>query len=127
MSLLRKWRYVFLILGLAVVVWLVMDFNGRVTELNRLKSEREYVEKRYQEVLGTKTALQAEVDYANSDAAVEKWAYEEGHLSRTGDNPVIPVSVGAILPTPTPKPAMTVPQISNSEGWLALFLGPKTP
>jgi hypothetical protein len=127
MALLGKWRYLFLILGLAVVAWLVMDFNSRVVELNRLKSEREYVEKRYQEVLGTKTALQAEVDYANSDAAVEKWAYEDGHLTRSGDHPVIPVSVGAILPTATPKPVMTSPQISNSEGWLALFLGPKTP
>ena len=82
---------------------------------------------RYKEVQGTKTALQAEVDYANSDAAVEKWAYEEGYLSRYGDHPVIPLPVGTSLPTPTPKPAVTQPQISKSDGWLALFLGPKTP
>jgi hypothetical protein len=127
MSLLRSWRYVLLILSLAVVAWLVMDFNSRVTELNRLKTEREYVVERYQEVQGTKTALLAEVDYAYSDAAVEKWAYEEGHLSRSGDHPVVPLPLGTSVPTPTPKPAVVQPQMSNSDGWLALFLGPKTP
>jgi hypothetical protein len=127
MSQLRGWRYLVLVLGLAVIAWMVMDFNGRIAQLNRLNTEHDYVEIQHKEVKGTLTALETEQAYALSDAAVEKWAYEEGHMVRPGDNPVIPLAKSPVTPTPMPRPTVIVTEVSFPESWQALILGPKAP
>lgn len=124
---LRGWRVALLIVCLALVAWLVMDFNSRLGGLNRLNRERDAVLEHYQQVQGTKTALEAELKFSASDAAIEKWAYEEGHMARSGDYMIIPLSTGGSVPVPTPKPALVQPQVSQLEGWKALFLGPRNP
>ena len=34
-------RYAYLALGLIVIAWLVMDFNGRMSQLRRITAEQE--------------------------------------------------------------------------------------
>lgn len=110
-----------------MAAWIVINFNSRLAELNRLSEQREIVQERYDIVKGTAAALDAEVAYAQSDAAVEKWAYEQGHMARPGDYPVIPLAASPVPPTPTVQPAVIQPERSNPESWLALLFGPKAP
>ena len=127
MTQIRGWQYILLIFGLAVVAWMVMAFNGRMAQLNRLTRERELVDERYLQVKGTLAALEAEVAYAQSAAAVEKWAYQEGHMIRPGDYPVLPLSNGAVTPTPLSQPVVEEKELSNEESWWALFFGLNSP
>ena len=123
----KNWRYLALLGGLVIAAWLIMDFNNRTAELNRLKSERAYVQGEYEEVFATKSALETVVAFNSSEAAVEKWAYEEGHMLRPGDIPVILIAGTPIVPTPTAQPAVMEPERSNPEAWFALFFGPRAP
>jgi hypothetical protein len=127
MSQFRGWRSIFLVLGLAVIAWMVIDFNGRLAQLNHLKAYQATVEVRYADSKATLSALEAEKAYALSDAAVEKWAYEEGHMVRPGDVPVVPLPAMPVTPTPVIIPTVTTVPMSNSEAWQALILGIKLP
>ena len=114
-------RNIILVLTLVLAAFLVMDFNGRMSELKRLEAERDAVQVEVNNRLETKAALQAKIDYATSDAAVYEWAYEN-HMVRDGDNPVIPIQVAVETPVPTPRPQVTATEMSNYERWFSLFV-----
>jgi len=114
-------RYVTLVISLVLLAYLVMEFNGRTAELNRLRSEREIVNARLESKQATKAALEAQIAYATSDAAAMKWAYEN-HMAQPGDYVVVPVQALQVTPTPAPRPVVTTPQVSNVERWLSLFI-----
>ena len=122
----RGWRYALLMIGLAVLALLVMDFNSRMAELRRLTAEREVVAVKVTQVKQTQDALLAELAYATSERAVLEWAYQDAHLVRPGDFPVVPVSPGEVTPTPSPTPVVIEPEVSNWERWLSLFTGPRS-
>jgi len=124
---LRGLKYVALIIGLAVITWLVMDFNSRVGELKRISGEQKAVNVNYQEVKSTLGALEVQITEAASDAAVERWAYEQGHMVRPGDHAIVPIAVSPVTPTPVPIPTVVQPVTSHRDGWVALFLSPQTP
>ena len=114
-------RNIILVLSLVLAAFLVMDFNGRMSELKRLEAERDTVQEQKNNRLETKAALQADIDYATSDAAVYKWAYEN-HMVRDGDNPVVPIQAAVETPVPTARPQVTPTELSNFERWLSLFV-----
>jgi hypothetical protein len=116
-------RYVILVISLVLLAYMVMEFNGRTAELNRLRGEREVVSARLESKQATKAALEAQIAYATSDAAVMKWAYEN-HMARPGDYVVVPVQALQITPTPAPKPLVVTPEVSNIQRWLSLFVDP---
>jgi hypothetical protein len=116
-------RYVILVISLVLMAYMVMEFNGRTAELNRLRGEREVVSARLESKHATKAALEAQIAYATSDAAVMKWAYEN-HMARPGDYVVVPVQALQITPTPAPKPLVVTPEVSNIQRWLSLFVDP---
>ncbi len=120
-------KYFLLIVGLAVLAWMVMDFNSRMAKLNNARAEQKIVLAQYQEIKATVAVLETQVAYARSDAAVEKWAYEEGHMVRPGDYPIKPIAGAIVTPTTAPKPAAIVKEVSNPESWLALLLGLNSP
>jgi hypothetical protein len=123
MPKIRGLRSIVLILVVAILAWMVMDFNSRMASLNRVGKVQKIVVAQFQEVKATKAVLETQVAFAASDAAVEKWAYEDGHMVRPGDYPIKPVAGAVVTPTAAPKPAVIQPQVSNSESWFALFLG----
>jgi hypothetical protein len=127
MAKLRSWKSVLLILVLALLAWLVMDFNHRMAELNRLTGDRAYVSTQLGQQMQTQSYLLTEIAYATSEPAVEKWAYEQGHMSKPGDNPVIPLPAGQVAPTPTPEVQATPTKTSHWQAWMLLFFGPRTP
>ncbi len=114
-------RYVGLVVALVVLAYLVMEFNSRSAELNRLRVEQQIVATRLESRQQTKAALEAQIAYATSDAAVMEWAYQN-HMVRQGDVAVVPVQQVQVTPTPAPRPIITPVKTSNFQVWLSLFI-----
>jgi hypothetical protein len=114
-------RYVTLVVTLVLLAYLVMEFNGRTAELNHLRTEREAVNARLESKQATKSALEAQIAYATSDAAAVQWGYEN-HMARSGDYVIVPVQALQVTPTPAPRTVVTTPKVSNIQRWLSLFI-----
>jgi hypothetical protein len=116
-------RRVAVFAGIFALILLVIEFNARLEELNRLNDQRDEVRARATQAMQTQVALQTQVAYSTSDQAVEEWARTEGHYAQAGDQPVVPVGVpgsdpaDASLPTPLPTPKQ------NWQVWWELFFG----
>jgi hypothetical protein len=115
-----------MIIGLAVLTLLVMDFNNRMAELKRLSSQHELVAAEVTSLVQTQTHLETQIAYATSEAAVMEWAYQEGHWLREGDVPVVPLPDGS-APEPTAMPIPTQTQESNWQIWFSLFFDRQPP
>jgi hypothetical protein len=115
-------RPVFFLVGFAILVFLVMDFNSRMAELRRLTAEKENVSARVTSLVDTQSALQTQVSYATSDAAVYYWAYNFERLGNEGDVLVVPIQAPGYTPEPTPTPVVTPEVIQNWQVWLSLFV-----
>ena len=116
-----SFRRVIAFAGIFILILFVIEFNARLEELNRLNDQRDQVRALATQAMQTEMALQTQVAYAGSTAAVEEWARTEGHYLQEGDHPVIPVGVPGsepvIIPTPVPSPA----PMQNWEVWWSLF------
>lgn len=116
-------RRVVVAIGILVLVFIVLEFNRRLEELNMLNAQSKLVQQQATQAVQTQLALQTQVAYAGSDAAVEEWARTDGHYIQDGDLPVVPLSqpgstsVEAYTPTPVPS------QPANWEVWWDLFFG----
>ena len=116
-------RRVVIAIGILVLVFIVLEFNRRLEELNMLNAQRTLVQMQATQAVQTQLALQTQVAYAGSNAAVEEWARTDGHFIQDGDLPVVPLGQPAAPPieagTPTPIPT----QPANWEVWWDLFFG----
>ena len=114
-------RRVAIFLGIFILILLVIEFNSRLEELNRLNDQRDEIRTMATQSIQTQMALQTQVAYAESTAAVDKWARTEGHYVQEGDHPVIPVgqpgSEPVIVNTPIPLPT----PMQNWQIWWSLF------
>jgi hypothetical protein len=123
MNLPLNLRRVAAVIGILVLVFIVLEFNRRVEELNMLNAQSELVQMQATRAVQTQLALQTQVAYAGSDAAVEEWARTDGHYIQDGDLPVVPLGEPGSAPiqasTPTPIPT----QPANWEVWWRLFFG----
>jgi len=116
-------RRVFIAAGILILMFMVMDFNTRLENLNRLNDQREVVREQATQAMQTQIAMQTEVAYATSDQAVEDWARSEARYQKPGDQPVVPlgqpgsepVVSSTPTPIPTPKPNWLI--------WQELFFG----
>lgn len=118
-----NWRRVGMFAGVAILVLIVIEFNARLDELNRLTDDAQIYRVQATQMAQTQIALQTQVAYAGSDAAAEQFAREEGHMILNGEIPVAPVgdNSGTVISTPTPAPAPTPP--ANWQVWWNLFFG----
>jgi len=117
-----KWRTVLIIVGLVVAVVLLIDFNRRMEELNRLTTNLKAVQAQGTEIMETQVALVTQVAYATSDAAVEQWAYENKWV-RVGEHPVDVIPAGNVTPTPPPPVVTVTANPPNWRIWWELFFG----
>ena len=116
------WKYALMVIGLVVLTLLVMDFNNRMAEQRRLSDKREDVVIEATDLRQTQVFLETQIAYASSDAAVQEWAYEEGHMVREGENLVIPLEYPGFTPEVTVIPTATPEPETNFQIWLSLFL-----
>jgi hypothetical protein len=116
-------RRLVIMIGILILVFIVLEFNRRLEELNMLNRQYDLVNAQATQAVETQLALQTQVAYAGSNAAVEEWARTDGHYIQDGDLPVVPMgqpgsaSLEASPPTPLPT------QPSNWEVWWDLFFG----
>lgn len=114
-------RRVAVFAGIMVLILVMIEVNARLEELNRLNDQRDEMRISATHAIQTQMALQTQVAYAGSTAAVVEWARTEGHYMQEGDQPVVPVGqpgsdpVIVITPTPVPTP------MQNWEIWWGLF------
>lgn len=116
------WKYALLVIGLVVLTLLVMDFNNRMAGLRRLSDKREDVAIEGTDLMHTQVYLETQIAFATSEAAVNEWAYEEGHMVREGENLVIPLEYPGFTPKVTIIPTATPEPESNLQIWFSLFL-----
>jgi hypothetical protein len=117
-----KWRNILIVLGLFLAVVLLVDFNRRMEELDRLTERVNAVRAEATTVIQTQIALAEQVAYATSDIAVEEWAYEN-KMVRPGEHPV-GVVAGASA-TPTPELTLVPQEVLQDTWriWWELFFG----
>jgi hypothetical protein len=111
------------LIGILILVFVVLEFNRRLEELQMLNRQNQIIQTQATQAIQTQLALQTQVAYAGSNAAVEEWARTDGHYIQEGDLPVVPVGQPGAPPveasTPTPVPT----QASNWQVWWDLFFG----
>jgi hypothetical protein len=116
-------RRVAVMIGILALVFIVLEFNRRLEELNMLNRQNELVQAQATQAIQTQIALQTQVAYAGSNVSVEEWARIDGHYIQDGDLPVVPLgqpgSAPIVVNTPTPVPT----QPANWEVWWDLFFG----
>lgn len=116
-------RRVAVMLGILALVFIVLEFNRRLEELNMLNRQNQLVQTQATQAIQTQLALQTQVGYAGSNAAVEEWARTDGHYIKDGDLPVVPLGQPGAPPieagTPTPVPTRP----ANWQVWWELFFG----
>ncbi|PKN97807.1 MAG: hypothetical protein CVU42_14685 [Chloroflexi bacterium HGW-Chloroflexi-4] len=114
-----------IILGIVAIVlfFLVMDLNNRLNELSRLSMQQEKASTVIAVLQNTLSALDTQVAYSSSEGAVEDWAYEEGHMTRPGENLIIPLSPPGTTPIPEVVVVATAEPVANWQIWLALISG----
>ena len=114
-------RRVLVTLGIVVLVFVVLEFNRRLEELSLLNQQAELYRAEATQAVYTQLALQTEVAYANSTAAVEEWARVDGHYIKDGDLPVVPVGAPGAAPVELSTPVPTATPMQNWEVWWRLF------
>jgi len=116
-------RRVAVFIGILLLIFVIMDFNSRLDNLNRLKKQDAILQAEATQGMQTHSALEAQATYAASDQAVQDWARQEGRYAQPGDQSIIPVGSTGDVPsrpsTPTPSPT----PMSNWQIWWELFFG----
>jgi hypothetical protein len=116
-----SFRRIAVFAGIFVLFLLVVEFNTRLEELNRLNDQRDEIRAQATQAAQTLMALQTQAAYANSTAAVEEWARTEGHYIREGDQPVIPIGQPGSDPVVVATPTAIPTPLPNWEIWWKLF------
>jgi cell division protein FtsB len=109
------------IAGLIVLAYLILDLNHRVSDLVRITSERDTMATEVYNIQQTEQVLQTQIAYANSDAAVEKWAREDAFMARPGEHPIVMLPDDKYTPSPEPTQQVTQEVLQNWQIWSELF------
>lgn len=120
-----KWadKRFLLVVALAVLVFMMMDFNNRMTVMLQLDRQERQLKTQKFELEQTKVKVEAEIVYANSDRALEEWAREKARMINEGDIPIVIVPGGSLKTAPTPETKPQRAQMNTWEVWKQLFFG----
>lgn len=113
-----------ILVGLVIVlVFMLLDFNQRMVLLSKLRSQEKDLKQKYAELVATRDALQADLEFTKSDEAVEKWAREEAAMVQEGDIPIIIMQPANPVITQPPAEDAVIDEIEKWEIWQELFFG----
>ena len=117
-----KWRNILIVAGLILAVVMLIDFNRRMDELNRLTANLGVVRAEGTAVMQTQESLKAQVAFATSDAAVNQWARENKWV-RPGEHVIQLEPAGNVTPTAEPISVTQTQSPPNWSTWWQLFFG----
>jgi cell division protein FtsB len=117
------WRRIALIAGVLFLVVLIVDFNARMEELDRLNRQVGITRLEATQAGLTKIAYETQIANATSGQLVEEEARSNAGMIQEGDHPVVvlgdgsetPLEIRTPTPVPTPKP--------NWQVWWDLYFG----
>ena len=116
----KQWIFIVLI---AILFFMVLGLNARISEYFRLTSQRDEMQQRIDNLQATQIALETEIAYANSDKAVEEWARTFERLVQSGDQVIIPLPPPDFTPE-TNYLAIPIPQTREKwQVWWELLFG----
>lgn len=118
---------------LAIGLLLTINFSARITRGRAYSDLKQQVEGTISALEAENLDLRRELDYVQSDAAVEEWAHRDSKMVRPGEVLVIPVP-GFVLATPTPRPTprpinneAETPDLPPADLWWSLFFDSEPP
>ncbi len=114
-------RQLWIILLVLFLVSMVIDLNTRISTLNYLRDQKHTLEADVVNLQSTLEVVSEQIDYADSETAVEAWARQQGMMMKEGDNVIIPLPDGQPTPQPTPIPTTEPVVYENWEVWKALI------
>jgi cell division protein FtsB len=107
------------VIGVMVLLVVLFAFTQRVGEYLRLSSQQEREATRLTELVATQAALEDQIAYATSQAAVEEWAREDARWAQEGDFVVIPLPPAGVTPQPAAQFSATATPSSNWDAWMS--------
>ncbi|MCU0494390.1 MAG: septum formation initiator family protein [Chloroflexaceae bacterium] len=108
---------------------LLINFGTQVVQSSRLESQRLALVAQVGQMQQDNLQLQGLVEYAESDANVERMAREQLAMARDGDVVILP-QMQAPEERPaaaSPSPLPTAPEVPNWRRWWDAFAPPTTP
>lgn len=116
-------RRVAMFIGILFLILVIMDFNNRLDDLNRLQKQDGILQAQATQGMQTQAALEVQATYAASDQAVHDWARTEGGYAQPGDQSVIPVGSNNGAPAQPSEPTPSPTPMPNWQTWWNLFFG----
>jgi cell division protein FtsB len=116
-------RRVAIIAGVLILVVVIVDFNSRLEELDRLNRKVETTRAEATQAALTKDAYETKVANATSDQVVEEEARTNGGMIQEGDHPVVVLGDESETPLENPSPTHTPTPKPNWQLWWDLYFG----
>jgi hypothetical protein len=117
------WRRIALVAGVLFLVIVIVDFNSRLEELDRLNRQADITRAEATQAALTQAAYQTMVMIATSDQVVEGDARSNGGMIREGDHPVVVLGDEGELPSEDPQPTPLPTPKQNWQLWWDLYFG----
>ena len=117
------WRRVALIAGVLFLVVVIVDFNSRLEELDRLNRQAQITRAEATQVMLTNVAYGTLVANASSDDVVEREARSNGGMIQEGDHPVVILGDAGEPTLANPEPTSIPTQKPNWQQWWDLYFG----
>jgi hypothetical protein len=111
-------------LGIAILLFLILDFNSRIEGLTRLQNGLSREQARATDVVIIQYKLETQVAYATSDAAAQEYARNQAHMAQPGDTVIVPLAAPGSTPPPqiTPTPALLA-NLTDWDVWMEYLFG----
>ena len=116
-------RRVAVFAGILFIILVIIDFNNRLEDLNRLQKQDGIFQAQATQEIQTQIALQAQATYAASDQAVQDWARTEGGYAQPGDQIALPIGSTSNVPVQQSNPTPSPTPMPNWQTWWNLFFG----
>ena len=117
------WRRVALIVGVLFLVVLIVDFNSRMEELDRLNRQVGITRAEATQAALTEIAYETQIANATSDQSVAGEARGSGSMIQEGDHPVVVMGDDSATPLGNPEPTLVPTPKPNWQLWWDLYFG----
>ncbi len=108
-----------LLLGLLMFIF---NYNQRLNTRDTYLENISLLEGEISDLEAQKAQLQSELDYAQSDAAVEAWAGGIARMAKPGEKLIIPIERGEPVVIAPETPPVVEEPAPNYESWVDLIL-----